>query len=956
MMDPVFEAFDRIVEAPELDWDRLIDETFPANDKYSLELKRMLEAWRARPDFRISTIEISRAIESISSPQMSTLEPPVIDGIEILNELGVGGSGVVYYARQHDPVERDVAVKVFFPRPGGASHMRREAMSLAKLNHPNIATLHDAGLTASGQFYAVLEFIRGDHLTQYIRTHTVSIQDVLGIFRQICEAVAHANEAGVIHRDIKPANILVADAVGGPVVKVLDFSIARSVAPDQQVTQTLDELVQGTPEYMSPEQANPELGECTTRSDVFSLGVVLYELLAGEHPYVSSGRDRPSFFQILNAIQRDEPVSPSSMRSHNQRHGPWKPETWSSQVLRGDLDAIVMKALRIDPDDRYATARELSEDLGRYQNHEPIIARRLSAYQRMAKATRRHPLITVMALALSIIAIAIASMSYAGYRRELQVNAREAMLHAGTRLALASASMTGGDLSRAQQQLQAIPAKYRTPQWRVLNAACDQSRSALQVDPQGIAAIWTSRDMAYVAGRSGNVWSVQLHAEKPNAIIIAKRSGAVRKLAATANGDRLFLLCDMTIEVWSNGELESTLDYGENVGPDWNLTDVTADGCNLEDSMGLRGRIRQGPEGWFNETEVPDPGLKTAISDGGSQPVFNFNASSEGVIEVLATDSERLITSLVGHARQPIFAEPPMIEPNQSLVTGDAMGYIRIWDLPIETTKVSQGWTPIHTYANGWILSDGSNLGYGPETINIGQHELESVWPAKGAGDSMLLKASDGYKAVWITPRSEVEYKVIQLDRMPTFSPSIDLDTSALWIIDRGKILRRYELELGSFQEISCELTPIMATLPTERGLLAIESDRLALYPDNNGDAEILCIVPVGSQFLDASGDVVVACNHTGLGIVYNSSTKQATNCSFGKAVHAIEIIEEFGLLAVGQGDGRLVVHDLTSGEELVSVPIFDGPVRSIRYGQDGNLRLLSAAGEIHWIDLTKGD
>jgi len=345
--------------------------------------------------------------------------------------LGEGGMGQVWLAEQTAPVRRQVALKLIKAGMYDEELMRRfiaERQSLAIMDHPSIAKVFDAGATPQGQPYFVMEYVPGLPIVEYCDQHRLDIRARLELFIQACEGVQHAHLKAVIHRDIKPANVLVIEVDGKPVPRIIDFGLAKastSPLPDQ-TQHTRVGLFLGTPGYMSPEQVNPGLKDIDTRTDVYSLGVVLYVLLTGLEPYERKHQERPPLEEWLRQLREDEPPSPSAKLSADRDTATANSRERGTEanslvkLLRGDLDWITMKALERDRERRYSSAAELAADLRRFLDHEPVIARPASRAYRLGKYVRRHRVAAAVAGGLLVLLAGFSVLQALELRRTTQ--------------------------------------------------------------------------------------------------------------------------------------------------------------------------------------------------------------------------------------------------------------------------------------------------------------------------------------------------------------------------------------------------------------------------------------------------------------------------------------------------------------------------------------------------------
>lgn len=336
--------------------------------------------------------------------------PEIIGPYHVLERLGQGGMGDVYLCQQTEPVRRMVAVKVLKSGMDTREVIARfdaERQALALMTHANIARILDAGTSLGGRPYFVMEYVPGVPLLRYCQKHALSLPDRLNLFVQICAAVQHAHQKGVIHRDIKPTNILVCEFDGKPLPKIIDFGIAKATGAQLtgKTLHTMHGNMIGTPEYMSPEQADIGALDVDTRSDIYALGVVLYELLAGAVPF-SFSNQLWSLQSIQRTLRTEEPplssrkaVTHARATEHAKDCGYTSAEVLAREI-RGDLDRICVKALEKDRSRRYSSAAELAADVNRFLANEPVMAARHGAIYLASRFVRRHAVVSAGCSAL----------------------------------------------------------------------------------------------------------------------------------------------------------------------------------------------------------------------------------------------------------------------------------------------------------------------------------------------------------------------------------------------------------------------------------------------------------------------------------------------------------------------------------------------------------------------------
>ena len=431
----LFEAALERCEGPQRE--AFLEEVCSGNEALRARLANLLEAHQTTDPF----LEPPPALRDEVRPHNIPLTEKPGDKIEhykLLQQIGEGGCGVVYMAEQEEPIRRRVALKIIklgMDTKQVVARFEAERQALALMDHPNIAKVLDAGATETGRPYFVMELVRGVKLTDYCDEHCLTTRERLSLFVQVCHAIQHAHQKGIIHRDIKPSNILVTvndpDQVGMP--KVIDFGIAKAIGQqltDQTVFTAFEQFI-GTPAYVSPEQAAMTSLDIDTRSDIYALGVLLYELLTGHTPFEQRELIAAGLDEMRRIIREQEPARPSTRLSTlageerttvaKRRHSD-PPQLL--HLLRGDLDWIVMKCLEKNRTRRYETANGLADDITRHLKDEPIMARPPSVVYRLQKLIHRNKL--TFAAGAAVVAALVLGLGFSVWslRKERQARLR----------------------------------------------------------------------------------------------------------------------------------------------------------------------------------------------------------------------------------------------------------------------------------------------------------------------------------------------------------------------------------------------------------------------------------------------------------------------------------------------------------------------------------------------------
>jgi WD40 repeat protein/serine/threonine protein kinase len=527
---------------------------------------------------------------------------------KLLQPIGEGGMGAVFMAEQTEPVQRKVALKIIKPGMDSAQVVARfeaERQALALMDHPNIARVFDGGTTDSGRPYFVMEVVKGVAITKYCDERRLTLKERLGLFIPVCQAVQHAHQKGIIHRDLKPSNVLVAQYDSKPVPKVIDFGVAKATGPKLTERTLFTEFgaVVGTLEYMSPEQAELNQLDIDTRSDIYTLGVLLYELLTGTTPLDRKRLKDTSLPEVLRIIREEEPPRPSTRLSTTVE----LPAIAANRglearklrgLVRGELDWIVMKCLEKERDRRYETANGLARDIERYLNDEPVYAGPPSAGYRLRKFLRRHRTAVLAAATVFFLLVAGVIGTSAGLVWALnaeeqadqslkkekaaniekdqtlgQLRAQEQQTRIASnfyRLALADREWWLNNVGEAELVLDGCPEDLRPWEWHYLKRRCHAElvNLRLSTDDRGDsvpAAFSPDFQRIALAFSSGQVIVRDLSDGKV-VFRAAQKAGVVMSLAFSPDAKKL-AVAGLNLDLWDLTSGTNLLTWNDRAAP-----------------------------------------------------------------------------------------------------------------------------------------------------------------------------------------------------------------------------------------------------------------------------------------------------------------------------------------------------------------------------------------------------
>ena len=884
---------------------------------------------------------------------------------ELLEQIGEGGMGLVYIAQQKKPVKRKVALKIIKPGMDSRQVIARfeaERQALAVLDHPNIARVFDAGTTKTGRPYFIMEYVKGMSITRYCDEKKLSIEKRLRLFEEVCEGIHHAHQKGIIHRDLKPSNILVSVHGDRAVPKIIDFGIAKAVT--QPLTEktfvTFQGQLLGTPEYMSPEQVDLATQDIDTRSDIYSLGVVLYELLAGVLPFERESFADLGFADVQRTIREQEPTSPSNRLTGLGEKAKTIAESRDTQVvalarrLHRELEWIPLKAMRKDRCRRYRSASEMADDVRNYLSGLPLIAGPETTVYRVKKFVHKHAgsVATALLVSMAIILGLVVSVIF-GCRAEqarqqeaaARVQVEQALVRAEkaeqaaeekteelrqtlyvNSIQLADAKHRQGDTKAVRTLLESCPNDLREWEWNHLNYIADQARLVLRGASNAEVHPVFSPDGKLIAssgwGKSVKIWNATGGSELMD---LTGHEDDVWCVAFSPDGQRLASgSADKTVKVW---DVESGRELKTLRGHDEGICHVTFSPDGKHIASAERGKAIKI---WDAETgsEVTDIQRSPTKGNGmGFSPDGRHFAScnDDGISVWDTTSGVEVMTIPSAHK---LWVTCVVYSPDgKSIVSCGWDSSIKVWD-------ASTGKQTMALRSRNQRLSYVNYDSSGKFIVAPDQGNTISIWDTVTGEVVMTLTGHEAtIRSVAFSP-----------DGRTIISGSGDR-TIRVWDTSWSRdpmLIHTDSYTLGlSFSPDGRKF----ATGGLKGGMTiwdAAAGMELTTIPADGRWIWKVAFSPDGTRLASGSED--------GTGIIWDATTG-AQLAKFaehkpGNGIEALAFSPDGRHLVFGNNGGEIRVHDTKTGKEIMKFPSHKGAVGTLAYYPDGS-RILSG----YWDD-----
>ena len=845
---------------------------------------------------------------------------------KLLSVLGEGGCGVVYLAEREKPVKRRVALKIIKPGMDSKQVIARfeaERQALALLNHPNIAQVYNAGTTEAGRLYFVMEYVKGVPIIEHCDRQKLSVEERLELFLQVCDAIGHAHQKGIIHRDIKPSNILVLFEGQKALPKVIDFGVAKAISQpltDRTLFTEHGQLL-GTPEYMSPEQAEMTTQDIDTRSDIYSLGVLLYELLTGTLPFDRKTLEKAGFGEIQRIIREQDPPRPSTRLSSLGEEATKIAQSRRMEVstltkqLHKELEWIPLKAMRKERTHRYRSASELSDDIQNYLKGVPLIAGPESTAYRVRKFMRRNRALVTATAAVAaaiIVGLVVSTAMYfqaekargiaeeartaeAQQRQIAEAETKRAKELAETQrkqlyfnhIALADVAYRDTNIHRLRELLESCPADLRGWEWYRLNHIFDQARMTIRGHESAVACVAFSPDGKRIVSGSVDktikVWDAATGAEL---MTLRGHEGDVTCVLFSPDGKHIVSGSDdKTVKVWD-----------------------TATGAEL---MTLRGHS--------------DKVWSVAFSRDGRRIV---SGGKDNTIKLWDGSTGAEVMTLRGHSDMVWWVA--FSPDGERIISGSRDGTARVWGAATGAEVMT---LRVGSDVASFVLSpDGKRVISGSDDGTI------TVWDAATGDELMTLRGHSGI--VWSVAFSPDGKRIVSsgfYDHMIN-----------IWDVESGAAIATLRGHKGF---ITCvAFSPDGERIVSSGGGWDISEHTIKVW-DVATSPEKMSLRGhkdwVSSVAFSPDGEHIVSGSKDNMIKLWNVRTGAELMTLRGHEgwVRAVSFSPDGKRIVSGSDDNTIKVWDEASGEELMALRGHEGWVHTVGFNPDGE-RIVSGSGD----------